>query len=205
MSHATKNKDTAKHSEVENTENIHRGWISLELMGVMLVVIVAIVGVVAFINSAFSRADITAEMTNINGLFTQAKGLLKSSSGYDFQDAGEMTGDLVRRTGGSVGTLSVHGDVGAGTATLTNAWGGDVTMAPASINSTANAGFSVDYEKVPGDACETLVTKLSRGSMIYSTTINGTEVIGEVSPAKAGKSCQSGLGSSNILLFKSDS
>ncbi|CAI2031583.1 PilS N terminal [Serratia fonticola] len=188
---------------MKNSKSINRGWLSLELTGVLLVIIVSIIGVVAWIGGAFSQNDTSNELANINSIMTQTRGLIKTSSGYGDD---EITGILVEY-GGVPSTMSVHGTASAGTATVTNVWGGAVTIDPVTISGTTGAGFSVTYNKVPQEACTTLTTKLSSGSMVSLTTINGTAMTGEVTPAKAGTACVADDGSigSNTIIFQSDS
>ncbi|WP_235424031.1 type 4 pilus major pilin [Citrobacter koseri] len=185
---------------------INRGWLSLELTGVLLIIIVAIIGVVAWIGGAFAENDTSNELANINSIMTNTRGLLKGSTGYDYSSAANMTGTLVEY-GGVPSTMSIHGTASSGTATVTNIWGGAVTVQPETISGTTGAGFSVTYEKVPQQACTTLTTKLSSGSMVTQTTINGTVLTGEVSPAQAAGGCvaDDGGAGSNTIILQSDS
>lgn len=191
---------------MKRNNTINRGWLSLELTGVLLIIIVAIIGVVAWIGGAFSQNDTSNELANVNSIMTQTRGLLKGSTGYDYSSAANMTGTLVEY-GGVPTTMSIHGTISSGTATVTNVWGGAVTVQPVTVSGTANAGFSLTYNKVPQQACATLTTKLSSGSMVTQTTINGTAVTGEVSPSKAGTSCTADTGGAgnNVIIFQSDS
>lgn len=191
---------------MKRNNTINRGWLSLELTGVLLIIIVAIIGVVAWIGGAFSQNDTSNELANVNSIMTQTRGLLKGSTGYDYSSAANMTGTLVEY-GGVPTTMSIHGTISSGTATVTNVWGGAVTVQPVTVSGTANAGFSLTYNKVPQQACTTLTTKLSSGSMVTQTTINGTAITGEVSPAKAGTSCTADTGGAgnNVIIFQSDS
>jgi hypothetical protein len=191
---------------MKETTTINRGWLSLELTGVLLIIIVAIIGVVAWIGSAFAQSDTSNELANINSIMTQTRGQLKGSTGYDYPDQSSMTGILIQY-GGIPATMSIHGTASSGTATVTNVWGGDVTVKPESVGGTANAGFSLTYNKVPQKACTTLTSKLSSGSMVSQTTINGTVITGEVTPAKAAETCTADTDSAgnNVIIFQSDS
>ncbi|NTZ47721.1 prepilin [Lelliottia aquatilis] len=188
---------------MKENNNINRGWLSIELIGVLLVVILGICGAVAWMNSSFSENDNSNELANINSIMSQTRGLIKTPSGYGDD---ELTGTLVEY-GGVPATMSIHGTASSGSATVTNTWGGDVTIQPVTISGTAGVGFSVTYNKVPQQACTTLTTKLSTGSMVSQTTINGTNFTGEVTPAKAGTACVADDGSvgSNTIIFQSDS
>ena len=191
---------------MKENNTINRDWLSLELTGVLLIIIVAIIGVVAWIGGAFSQNDTSNELANINSIMTQTRGLLKGSTGYDYSSAANMTGTLIQY-GGVPATMSIHGTASSGTATVTNVWGGAVTEQPVTVSGTDNAGFALTYNKVPQQACTTLTTKLSSGSMVTQTTINGTAVTGEVSPAKAGTTCNADTGGAgnNVIIWQSDS
>ncbi|MCU6244034.1 type 4 pilus major pilin [Enterobacter asburiae] len=191
---------------MKENKTINRGWLSLELTGVLLIIIVAIIGVVEWIHSSFSQNDISNELANVNSIMTSTRSLLKGSTGYDYSSAANMTGTLIQY-GGVPSTMDIHGTASSGTATVTNVWGGKVTEQPVAISGTANAGFSLTYNKVPQQACATLTTKLSSGSMVTQTTINGTVITGEVSPAKAGTTCNADTGGAgnNVIIWQSDS
>ncbi|WP_252997148.1 type 4 pilus major pilin [Shigella sonnei] len=69
--------------------------------------------------------------------------------------------------------MTVQGDKTSGTATLYNAWGGAVTVAPAST-SGFNNGFTVTYDKVPQDACIQIATRISKTGLTNGITLNST-------------------------------
>ena len=77
-----------------------------------------------------------------------------------------MTGALIQM-GAVPSGMTVQGDKTSGTATLYNAWGGAVTVAPAST-SGFNNGFTVTYDKVPQDACIQIATRISKTGHIGS-------------------------------------
>lgn len=47
---------------MKENKTINRGWLSLELTGVLLIIIVAIIGVVEWIGGAFSQNDASNEL-----------------------------------------------------------------------------------------------------------------------------------------------
>ncbi|MCV5688353.1 pilus assembly protein PilX, partial [Escherichia coli] len=71
------------------------------------------------------------ETANIQTIITSAQSLLKGSDGYTLTSSAKMTGALIQM-GVIPSGMTVQGDKTSGTATLYNAWGGAVTVAPAS-------------------------------------------------------------------------
>ena len=67
--------------------------------------------------------------------------------------------------------------------TLYNAWNGTVTVTSGGMN------FVLTENGLPGDACVTLATKISRGQKVSTAINGGSSVTGEVSSATAAASC----------------
>ncbi|RIQ13720.1 type 4 pilus major pilin, partial [Salmonella enterica] len=142
-----------------NRREPDRGWALMEQGVVGIVIIVVIVSVLAYALTLWLRKDVASETTNIQTIITSTQGLLKDSDGYNFTSAAKMTGALIQQ-GGVSRSMTIRGDVQAGTATLWNTWGGAVTLTP--LNTAGfNNGFTLTYEKVPQAACVQIATRLS--------------------------------------------
>jgi type II secretory pathway pseudopilin PulG len=181
---------------------VNSGWTAIEILGVLAVIIIASAGAITLVYNMFSSNSTTTELSNVQHLATQTRGLMKSKGGYEFTSASTMTGTLIRAGGTS--NMTINGDASSGSATLSNDWGGDVLITPEKVGgSINNKGFSVTYKNVPQEACTTLVTKLSE-SGVSETSISGTNNIGSVSPEQAGSQCQNDTGSTgnNTIIWK---
>ncbi|PUA41485.1 prepilin [Pseudomonas protegens] len=183
------------------------GFLSLETLGVLAIIMVAIVLAVGVVSMMFSKSSINDEISNVQHMATQSKGLLKTQGEYPFSSAAKMTGALVQ-FGGVPGNITVNGEKSSGNATLANSWGGQVLVSPEKVQgSPNNVGFSITYKSVPQEACATMATKLSGSALINEVKISGTVNVGRVTAEQAGTQCKADNGSVglNELVFKSNS
>nr|WP_234813681.1 type 4 pilus major pilin [Candidatus Hamiltonella defensa] len=165
----------------------HRGFLSLEAMGVLAVISFAIVLAVGTVSSLFNKSTLNDEIANVQSLVTQSRGLLKTQGEYPFSNGAKMTGTLVQ-FGGVPGNMSINGDKSKGEAKITNGWGGEVMIAPEKVQgSVHNKGFSVTYKNVPQEACSVMATKLSGSAMIQEVSISGSHNVGESPQKKPGR------------------
>ncbi|AYB48871.1 prepilin [Candidatus Williamhamiltonella defendens] len=198
-----------RHTQEESMKNrstLHRGFLSLEMMGVLAIISVAIVLAVGTVSSLFNKSTLNDEIANVQALVTQSRGLLKTQGEYPFSNGAKMTGTLVQ-FGGVPGNMTINGDKSKGEAKITNGWGGEVMIAPEKVQgSVNNKGFSVTYKNVPQEACSVMTTKLSGSAMIQEISISGSHHIGAVTAEKAGAQCKPDNGSVgvNTLIFKSN-
>lgn len=185
---------------------IHRGFLSLDTMGVLLIIAISVIVVLGTVSMMFSKNTVNTEMSNIQSVVTEVRGMLKTQGEYPFSSAAKMTGTLVQ-FGGVPGNLTINGDKASGNAKIANGWGGDVLISPEKVQgSTNNKGFSVTYKNVPQDACIALATKLSSSAMISEVSISGTNNSGAVNAETAGTQCKADNGSTgqNTMIFKSN-
>ncbi|CAK8742789.1 hypothetical protein SODG_006043 [Sodalis praecaptivus] len=108
---------------------LHRGFLSLEAMGVLAIIAVAIVLAVSAVSILFNKSTLNDEMSNVQALVTQARGMLKTQGEYPFTNGAKMTGTLVQ-FGGVPGSMTINGDKASGSAKIANGWGGEVIIAP---------------------------------------------------------------------------
>ncbi|WP_413484633.1 type 4 pilus major pilin [Morganella psychrotolerans] len=185
---------------------MHRGFLSLDSMGTLIVIALLVVTVLAAVAVMFIKNTVNTELTNVQMLVTESRGMLKTQGEYPFSSPAKMTGTLIL-FGGVPGNLTVNGDKTSGNAKLANSWGGEVLITPEKVQGSANnKGFSVTYKSVPMEACVTLATKLSGSAMINEISISGTNNTGAVNAEAAGTQCKSDNGSTgqNTLIFKSN-
>ncbi|HDQ4465230.1 TPA: hypothetical protein P9G65_005543 [Pseudomonas aeruginosa] len=191
-----------------NVQHIKKnaGFLSLEMIGVLAIIAIAIVLAVGTVAMMFGKNEINDEISNVQQLATNAKGLLKTQGQYPFTSAAKMTGALAQ-FGGVPGNITVNGNKASGNGTLQNSWGGQILVTPEKVQGSANnVGFSITYKQVPQEACMALATKLSSSAMIDEVKISGTANVGAVTAEKAGTQCKTDNGSVglNELVFKSN-
>lgn len=202
-----KNENIDTTTALESKSKVHRGWLTLDAGGVLLIILLGTAAVLYILSSLFSKNDTNSELSNVQYIMSQTRGLLKNQGSYNFTNSAKMTGTLIQ-FGGLPNGMTINGTAQSGTATAVNIWGGDVSIAPVKVNgSTNNKGFSLTYKNVPQEACVTLATKMSGSSLVNELSITGTNNVGSVNAEIAGTQCKADTGSvgSNILIFKSNS
>jgi type II secretory pathway pseudopilin PulG len=93
----------------------------------------------------------------------------------------------------------------AGDTSITNSFGGDVTIAPTSLGGGTNNGFRVTYNAVPGAVCSKLVP--GAGTAWDQVTVAGTVVktfgTGSLDIAALTTACAGDAGTGITILFDS--
>ncbi|UAD16358.1 pilus assembly protein PilX (plasmid) [Escherichia coli] len=179
-----------------------KGWGILEQETIALVVLFVIVVVLGSLYALRTRTNVATETANIKTIIKSAQSLLKGSEGYTFTTSAKMTGALIQM-GAVPSGMTVQANKTSGTATLYNAWGGAVTVAPTST-SGLNNGFTVTYDKVPQDACIQIATRISKTGLTNGNTLNSTaHSDGKATTEEASTQCKADNGSTgtNKLIF----
>ncbi|HDC1790840.1 TPA: pilus assembly protein PilX [Salmonella enterica] len=172
--------------------------------GGTVVFILVIVGfIVAGIWSMWGKKDAGTELTNYQNLATNTIGMMKGVDGYAFSSGARMTGAIIQA--GAAKGMTIKGDASSGTATLWNAWGGSIVIAPDTAGGTGfNNGFTITTSKVPQSACVTITTGMSRSGGTSGIKINGNNhTDAKVTAETAGSECSADNGrtGTNTLVF----
>lgn len=191
---------------MNNKRNIHRGFVTLEILGGLAVLAVIIVLAVGAVSKMFNKSTLNDEIANVQSLATQTRGMLKTKGEYAFTSGAKMTGTLIQ-FGGVPSGMTINGEKPKGDAKMTNGWGGEVIVAPEKVQgSQNNKGFSITYKNVPQEACSVMATKLSSSTLLNEVSISGSNNVGVVTAEKAATQCKPDNGSNgvNTLIFKSN-
>lgn len=172
----------------KNKRQKQRGFLSIEAI-IVIVVVLALLGLGASkFDMLGSNADATEELSNVQSLFANTKSL-KTSTGY-----GATGADLVPAL---IATKSVPKNMTISSGALYNLHNGTVTVVS---NGTT---FTLSENSIPAEACIKLATKISRAGTFASTKINSnTATTGEVSSAVAAAQC---TGATNTVAWTSAS
>lgn len=171
-----------------STNKKQRGFVSIEVIIVLVVVLGLLALGASKMDMLNTGGDTTEEMSNIQALYANTKGL-KSSQGYGTAGT-DLTPQLVSMKGIPKNMAVVSGVV-------YNLFNGSVTI------TSTGAGFTISSGNLPTEVCIKLATKVSRSGNFTSTTINSNSAIpGEVVPATATTQCS---GSTNTVAWTSAS
>ncbi|EGT7776958.1 pilus assembly protein PilX [Salmonella enterica] len=172
--------------------------------GATAVFILVIVGLIAAgVWSMWGKKDAGSELTNYQNLATNTIGQMKGVDGYAFSSGAKMTGILIQN--GAAKGMTINGNPASGTATLANAWGGPVVVAPDTGGATGfNNGFTITTSKIPQSACVSISTGMSRSGGTSGIKINGNNhTDAKVTAETAGSECtaDNGRTGTNTLVF----
>lgn len=172
--------------------------------GATAIFILVIVGLIAAgIWSMWEKKDAGSELTNYQNLATNTTGMMKGVDGYAFSSGAKMTGAIIQ-AGGAKG-MTIKGTASSGTATLWNAWGGQIVVAPDTAGGSGfNNGFTITTNKVPQSACVSITTGMSRSGGTSGIKINGNNhADARVTAETAGSECtaDNGRTGTNTLVF----
>ncbi|EAO6491392.1 pilus assembly protein PilX [Salmonella enterica subsp. enterica serovar Albany] len=172
--------------------------------GATAIFILVIVGLIAAgVWSMWGKKDAGSELTNYQNLATNTTGMMKGVDGYAFSSGAKMTGAIIQ-AGGAKG-MTIKGTASSGTATLWNAWGGQIVVAPDTAGGSGfNNGFTITTNKVPQSACVSITTGMSRSGGVSGIKINGSShTDAKVTAETASSECTADTGTTgtNTLVF----
>lgn len=153
---------------------LHRqaGASLLEGIAYLGIAALVLIGAVALLNTAFSSANSNQLNQELSSIQTATRRLFMTTQG-NFGTTDITTGLI--GAGGFPQTLTV------GTSTVTNVWGGAVTV------TGNNADFTVEYTAVPRDVCVSSLTATTAGWA--AVTVGGTSVTLPATPGAAAGAC----------------
>ncbi|WP_431022228.1 PilS domain-containing protein [Erwinia rhapontici] len=178
----------------------HRGWGIIENGALAVLAIIVIVYVVSKLWGIWTQKDVAMETTNYQSIITYVRGNFKGQSGYNFSSASSMTGTVIA-AGGAKG-MTIQGDASSGTATMFNAFGGQVILTPVASNGFNN-GFSLSSAKIPQEACISIAQQMANGAYASVSINSSAHTDNSLTAETAAKECikdSSGTGQ-NTLLF----
>jgi hypothetical protein len=157
------------------TKNTHRqgGFIDISMLFVLIVIAIGLGYAIYNGGSLMGSSDVGNEQSNIGQLIANTR-KLKGSNGYGASGTSLVTQLTIAK---GLPNMSVSG------ANLYNAWNGTVTVTSGGMT------FVVTENGLPGDACMTLATKISRGQKVQTSINGGSGITGEVSSSAASASC----------------
>jgi hypothetical protein len=173
---------TATHAQAWSRQT---GASLLEGIAYLGIAALVLIGAVALLNTAFSSSNSNQLNQELSSIQTATRKLFMTTQG-DFGTA-DITAGLIG-AGGFPQTLTTNASAG----TVTNVWGGAVTV------TGVNADFTVQYTAVPKDVCINTLTATTSGWQ--SVTVGGTAVTLPATPTAANTACAT---TSNTIVWTS--
>ncbi|WP_387691567.1 type 4 pilus major pilin [Photorhabdus sp. RM71S] len=184
---------------------INKGTTLTEVIMYMVIAAIVMGAVYTMSKGAFSASDTSKEINAYNDMMAKTPRYLKNQGQYNYTGAAQMTGTYIVMNGGAPVGLNLVGTASSGSASLTNTYGGAVTLAPATSSGGQKSGFTLTTEGIPQETCTNIVTTLSSSSNVATTKVNGTSTAGPVRSSTAVQQCKADTGSTgnNTLVFTS--
>ncbi|HEY0843437.1 type 4 pilus major pilin [Methylotenera sp.] len=158
-----------------------------EIFGTLFGKIIALLGLVVVVGVlylAFASDKTTKATSDITLLATNAQALYNAQATFtSLTNTVAVSGQLAPKT------------MISGASTLTNPWGGSVTI---NVNAGNAAQFDITDTTIPAEACSKMLTTLSN---LVALKVNGTAVTLPIDAGAATVSCNSPLANTLILTF----
>ena len=155
--------------------NDQNGRSMVEMLGVLAIIGVLSVGGIAGYSKAMTKFKINKSMDQISMLVANIRTLFSGQRNYSGLN-----------NTNAIAFGIIPGEMDGGGSVITNAFSGNVTISTATVNSNADAAFTIKYEGLGQEACVTMATS-DWGSGSSSGLVDMT-----VSAASTGGSTYSG-------------
>lgn len=164
-----------------------RGFTLIELMVGVVIISVAIVAIVARVNTTRQNTQVNTELANLETIVAAAKSSFSGQTSY----AG--LNNTVLLTANAFPSQMVNGS------TITNSWSGTVTASPQAVPAANTARIQISYAGVPTGACINLINSASKTADGIYVATTAVKPIGGVldTAANISTACDS---SSNVVV-----
>ena len=153
-----------------------RGASLLEGIAYLGIAAIVVIGAIALLRTAFGSANANTMLEQLSSMQTAARKLYMTTQGN--YGAVSLDGPII-----AAGAVPQGMAVNAANATITNAWGGTVTL------TGANTTFTISYENVPKDVCVDALTGTTTGFTQVAVDA-AAAVPTPVSPSDAATACK---------------
>lgn len=188
-----KNKKKGEIMKVNFKKN-NKGFNLIETLLVVGLIAIASIGVYKLFQKVQEGNSANTEAKNIDLIRAGIKTLYATKTNYL-----NLNAEIVNKA--KITPESMINDA----STISNSFGGAVTIAPVTINGNANKGFSITYEKVPGPICTKIVAGAAAQFDIVSA--GGVEIksfgLNEIDIAQLTEGCEDTTGEGITMVFQS--
>lgn len=171
-------------SLTRGTRRRQRGASLLEGIAYLGIAAMVVIGAIALLRTAFGSANANTMLEQLSSMQTAARKLYMTTQGN--YGTTTLDGPVI-----AAGAVPQGMSVNTGTSTITNAWGGAVTLAGATTN------FTITYASVPQDVCVDALTGTTTG--FTQVAVNGAAAVPTpVSPSAATTACSNATANSIV-------
>ncbi len=171
-----------------STRHRQRGASLLEGIAYLGIAAMVVIGAIALLRTAFGSANANTMLEQLSSMQTAARKLYMTTQGN--YGAVALDGPVI-----AAGAVPQGMSVNTTNSTITNAWGGAVTLVG------NNTTFTISYANVPQDVCVDALTGTTTG--FTQVAVNAAAAIATpVSPAAATTACNGGA--ANTIIWTSN-
>lgn len=152
---------------MKQINNKKKGFTLIEILLVVGFIALASVGIYTIYSKVQVGSQANTESRNLDTIRAGVKTLYASKN--NFATVTNTVVNAARITPDNMKTSVASTD-----GSITNAFGGEVTVLPVSLGSGTNNGFEITYNAVPGPVCAKLLT--GGGGQFDRVTVGGTVV-----------------------------
>ena len=169
------------------TPRRQRGASLLEGIAYLGIAAIVVIGAIALLRTAFGSANANTMLEQLSSMQTAARKLYMTTQGN--YGTGVLNGPII-----AAGAVPQGMSVSTQNSTITNAWGGAVTLTGATTD------FTISYASVPQDVCVDALTGTTTG--FTQVAVNtGAAAATPISPAAATAACNA---TSNTITWTSN-
>jgi Tfp pilus assembly protein PilV len=164
-----------------------RGASLLEGIAYLGIAAIVVIGAIALLRTAFGSANANTMLEQLSSMQTAARKLYMTTQGN--YGTGALNGPII-----AAGAVPQGMSVNTTNSTISNAWGGAVSLTGATTD------FTISYASVPQDVCVDALTGTTTGftQVVVNT---GSALPTPVSPANATAACNA---TSNTIVWTSN-
>jgi len=167
-----------------------RGASLLEGIAYLGIAAMVVIGAIALLRTAFGSANANTTLEQLSSIQTAARKLYMTTQGN--YGTAVLDGPII-----AAGAVPQGMSVNTGNATITNAWGGAVTL------QGGTTSFTISYAKVPQDVCVDALTGTTTG--FTQVTVNAAAAIPTpVAPEAAMTACSVTTAAGNTIVWTSN-
>lgn len=159
-----------------------KGFTILELSVVLVIMALGIAGVVSYIGDSGTNQKVTEALQDMGKLRTVIEATYGAQGNYSTLSNAEIVNS--KRLSASM----IQGGV------IRNAFNGNVTLSPANIGGGTANGYTIQFDQVSTEACNSIAT-YDLGTSVVQMTFNGTTFTEVPSVAAAATACGAAGGS----------
>lgn len=165
-----------------------RGASLLEGIAYLGIAAIVVIGAIALLRTAFGSANANTMLEQLSSMQTATRKLYMTTQGN--YGTGVLNGPII-----AAGAVPQGMAVSTANGTITNAWGGAVTL------TGATTAFTISYANVPQDVCVDALTGTTTGFTLVNVNAAG-DVPTPVSPSDATTACKNAA--TNTIVWTSN-